>query len=337
MLDATTLPFLKNGKNLLAFSAGSDSTALFHLLLRAGISFDIAHVNYHTRAQCAREAARARQLAQTHGLQCHTFDAPPIEKNFEAEARTIRYRFFETVIETHGYDTLLTAHQLDDRLEWFLMQMCRGAGLPELLGMQPVSHREGYTLLRPLLTVEKAALRQWLEDEGIAWFEDESNEDQQYERNRFRHRYARPLLDESAGGIRRTFSYLETDQYYLPEEPHAETLPDGVLFVPRPFERSALIRLVDRWLKCVGVLMPGGERNRLMKEDEVIVARRYAVGIAQSGCIVAPVEKATLPGDFRESCRLSGIAPSVRAYLFKHPKAFSALMEYLQQRKNRKT
>ena len=46
---------LKNKKNLLAFSAGVDSSALFFLLLEHGIKFDIALVNYGTRETSDKE------------------------------------------------------------------------------------------------------------------------------------------------------------------------------------------------------------------------------------------------------------------------------------------
>ena len=63
MLSKETLPFLKDGKNLLAFSGGVDSTALFFLLLREKIPFDIAIVNYQTREQSSEEVAYAKEPA----------------------------------------------------------------------------------------------------------------------------------------------------------------------------------------------------------------------------------------------------------------------------------
>ena len=66
MLDSNTLPLLREGRNLLAFSSGGDSTALFHLLLDAKIDFDIVHVNYHTRIQSDGEARYAQKLAHKY-------------------------------------------------------------------------------------------------------------------------------------------------------------------------------------------------------------------------------------------------------------------------------
>ena len=54
---------IKNQKNLLAFSAGVDSVALFFLLLEQNISFDIAIVDYNLRAQSKDEISYAKELA----------------------------------------------------------------------------------------------------------------------------------------------------------------------------------------------------------------------------------------------------------------------------------
>ncbi len=48
-------------------------------------------------------------------------------------------------------DNLITAHQLNDQLEWLLMRLVKGAGLVELLGLAPVVERDGYRVVRPLL------------------------------------------------------------------------------------------------------------------------------------------------------------------------------------------
>src|SRR3989338_1544035 len=115
MLENKTLLKIKDKKNLLAFSGGADSTALFFLLLKHNIPFDIAIVNYGVREQSKEEVAYAQELAKTHNLKCHIFNAPKIEQNFEAAAREIRYNFFEELILKYKYENLLTAHHLDKK------------------------------------------------------------------------------------------------------------------------------------------------------------------------------------------------------------------------------
>ena len=54
---------IRNQKNLLAFSAGVDSSALFFLLLEQSIPFDIAIVDYNLRVQSKNEVSYAKELA----------------------------------------------------------------------------------------------------------------------------------------------------------------------------------------------------------------------------------------------------------------------------------
>ena len=162
MLKQSSLDTLKAKKNLLAFSAGVDSSALFFLLHEQKINFDIAIVNYNTREQSLEEVQYAHELAKKYNLTCHTLNAPQITANFEAKAREVRYAYFEEIITEHNYDTLLTAHHLGDRFEWMLMQFCKGAGCVELAGMKECEVRENYILLRPLLHVDKSELLTYL-------------------------------------------------------------------------------------------------------------------------------------------------------------------------------
>ena len=90
---------IKNQKNLLAFSAGVDSCALFFLLLEQNISFDIAIVNYNVRIQAMQEVAYARELALKYNKQIFIRDIKlENSSNFEKTARDIRYKFFEGII-----------------------------------------------------------------------------------------------------------------------------------------------------------------------------------------------------------------------------------------------
>ena len=68
MLKNSSLEKLLNSKNLLAFSAGVDSTALFFILLQNNINFDIAIVNYNIRKQSKEEVEYAQELAHKHNL-----------------------------------------------------------------------------------------------------------------------------------------------------------------------------------------------------------------------------------------------------------------------------
>ena len=91
---------IKSSKNLLAFSAGVDSTALFFLLLNSNIPFDIAIVDYNIREQSKEEVAHAKNLAKKFNKKIYKKDIF-LENlsNFEKQARDIRYNFFEEIIK----------------------------------------------------------------------------------------------------------------------------------------------------------------------------------------------------------------------------------------------
>lgn len=328
MLNPETLPVLQNSHNLLAFSGGADSSALFHLLCEAGITFDIAHVNYHTRAQSNAEAEAAHALAERYRLQCHRFDASVDAANFEHEARHARYAFFEGLIEEHGYDNLVTAHQLDDRLEWFLMQLSKGAGLPELLGMQSIQQANGYRLVRPLLEKSKKELVAYLEANNLSWFEDESNLDERYKRNYFRHNFAAPLLDTYQNGIANSFNYLEEDLTNLLEEVSVGEV-EGLFYFVTPSSRRSALYTIDKILKQEGFLMRQGDKERLKLEDCVIVGRKYTVWIGNDYTFIAPYYDLEMEKSFKESCRRLKIEPKLRPYLSTSESAFSCVASLL--------
>ena len=181
---------IKNQKNLLAFSAGIDSSALFFLLIEKDIPFDIAIVNYNLRAQSNDEVSYAKELAKKYNKEIFIFDTI-IENssNFEKKARDIRYTFFEEIINKHSYETLITAHQLNDKLEWFMMQLSKGAGLVELIGFNEFEHKENYQIYKPLLNITKDELIIYLQKNSYKYFIDESNFDEKYKRNFFRHNF----------------------------------------------------------------------------------------------------------------------------------------------------
>ena len=203
---------IKESKNLLAFSAGVDSSALFFLLLKQNIPFDIAIVNYNVRVQSKNEVNYAKELALKYNKQIYIKDIKlESTSNFEKTARDIRYKFFEDIIDENSYETLITAHQLNDKLEWFLMQLTKGAGLVELIGFNEFEQKENYKVYKPLLKITKEELENFLKQENIKYFIDNSNFDEKYKRNYFRHNFSDKLLSEYTNGIKKSFKYLQDD------------------------------------------------------------------------------------------------------------------------------
>ncbi len=303
-------------KNLLAFSAGIDSSALFFLLIEHGVSFDIAIVDYGLRPESKREVAHAQALAKQYGLKCYTITAPIFERNFESNARTFRYTWFESLIAEHGYETLLTAHQLNDQLEWFLMRLSRGAGLNELIGMEPMQKRSGYTLVRPLLAFSKAELLEYLTEHNYPYFVDESNHDTHHERNRFRHNFSDPLIEQYGEGIRRSFAYLTDDRSIL-RAGFALIHRNRDLRIFRVDHPRLVARAADQALKELGYLLSAPQRREIERNSSLVIGGVWALEFTGDWLWVAPYDPLPMPKPFKETCRVLKIPPKIRHYLYR--------------------
>lgn len=325
MSELLHLDLLKKGRVLLAFSGGVDSTALFHLLLENNIVFDIAHVNYHTRESSDTEEQSAIDLAQKYNLQCHTHSCRLGGANFEHRAREERYRFFGYLMKKYSYTYLLTAHQLNDRLEWLMMQMCKGSGLPEMLGIRSHDTREGVEILRPLLEWDRESIEAYLHAHNIPHHIDESNSDERYTRNAFRHRYSAPMMRDYRDAIRRTFRYLEEDNETL-IEPMVFTTVHELSYAPNPKNIRSLVVGIDTFFKNSGYLLSQHDKEALKRGGEHIIARHTVVSIEGNYTFIAPYESnVIMDKGFREECRKLKVGAKLRGYLYGSPEAMRVI------------
>jgi tRNA(Ile)-lysidine synthase len=314
-LDESTLPLLKSSKNLLAFSAGVDSSALFFLLLQKNIPFDIVLINYQLREESDTEEAHAKALAKKYNIKLYTTKAPSFNSNFEKNARDFRYTFFDKTIKENHYDNLLTAHQLNDQLEWLLMRLTKGAGTSELLGLDIISKRKAYTLVRPLLHHSKEELLDYLDKNSYPYFIDKSNSDEKYERNRFRKNFSDELLNRYKDGIKKSFDYLREDKKILEGE-YRELFHYKELYIISYQNSSTLIRIVDKYLKKLGYLLSASQRKELKVENSIVFGGIWSVEITENKIYIAPYKKTAMPKAFKEKCRTLKIPTKVRAYIY---------------------
>ncbi len=318
---------LQEKKNLLAFSAGVDSSALFFLLLKHNIPFDIAFVNYGTRENSDTEESHAKNLAKQYNLTCYTIKAPTFTAHFEQNARKFRYHFFEKLIEEQHYDTLLTAHQLNDQLEWLLMRLTKGAGISELIGLEELSQRENYTLVRPLLEYSKEELLTYLQHNKYPYFIDESNRDEKYERNLFRKQFSDPLMGQYKEGIKRSFTYLRKDKESLEKE--FETLyAHKELRVIKLHTLTAKAKATDLALKELGYLLTASQRKEVENEESLVIGGKWAIELQDDLLYIAPYVTIHMPKKFKEICRVSNIPSKIRSYCLQEKiniKSLSAL------------
>src|SRR4029453_844462 len=91
--------------------------------------------------------------------------------------------FFQSVMQTHGFEKLALAHNREDRVETFLLHLMRGAGTEGLISMAPVT---GATV-RPLIEVPRREIEAYVQETGRTWRTDATNWDMSFNRNRMRH------------------------------------------------------------------------------------------------------------------------------------------------------
>lgn len=176
------------GRLGIAVSGGGDSLALLHGLLRC---FDrdrpglfVASVDHGLREGSAAEAAQVARIADDLGLPHATliWTGWNREGNLQAEARKARYRLLSGWARDNRLDAVALGHTADDQAETVLLRLARASGVDGLSAMQPRKVLNGVTYLRPMLSLTRRELRDFLDDLGVSWIDDPSNSDARFDR-----------------------------------------------------------------------------------------------------------------------------------------------------------
>lgn len=315
MISQNVLDRLSAGANLLAFSHGIDSTALFYILQEAGVKFDLAIVDHNAREQSKFEVESAKELASKFDKKIYIKSVNLGKSNFEKNAREARYEFFGEICQKFGYENLILAHQFDDKFEWFLMQLGKGAGLKELFSMSELEKRERFWLVRPLLNLRKKELQNYLDERGLRYFVDETNLDGKLKRSFVRLNFSEPFLDEYFSGVKKSFEFLEADRQNL--LPNITKMDDEIFIIKND---SNVVRGVDMAAKELNVLLSKAQKDELSanlaKQTSVVLSGKIAVGYANGYILVTPFCKAIMPKIFKEKARILKLPAINRGYLF---------------------
>ncbi|MBM5783136.1 MAG: tRNA lysidine(34) synthetase TilS [Pelagibacterales bacterium] len=176
-----------------AVSGGSDSLALTLLLKefcdKNNIQLFAITVDHKMRQASSKEALNLNEILQKKHInhQISEIDLEKIpQKNIEANLREQRYEILYNFCKINKIKHLFLGHIESDIAENFLIRLFRGSGLDGLSAISENSQYKKINLIRPLLQFNKETLQSFLCDKKLKWFEDESNKDEKFLRNKIR-------------------------------------------------------------------------------------------------------------------------------------------------------
>ncbi len=213
-------------KIILACSTGADSMYLLYSILKTTYKENlvVCYFNHNTREQCKDEERFLQDLWKEHWFEVEVAecDFEKIQKlypskSFEELAREKRYQFFDAVCHLYNSKNVILGHHLDDRIETMMFNMLRGSKLTGLINMTEYS----WNILRPLLWLEKSEIINYLGENNLKYFEDESNASNKYTRNYMRNEVL-PMFEqvhpEHKRNLQNLLSYFEDIKLHLDNE-----------------------------------------------------------------------------------------------------------------------
>jgi tRNA(Ile)-lysidine synthase len=301
----------KHQRLLIAVSGGQDSLCLLQMLLdlqpKWGWQLAIAHCNHRWRSDSDQNAAYVQQLAQSWQLPYDCATATDMQTS-EAAARQWRYQVLTDMALKQNCQFVVTGHTGSDRAETLLYNLIRGSGAD---GLQALTWQRalapGLQLVRPLLDFTRSETAQFCQEIHLQVWEDSTNQDWHYARNRIRHQLLPYLqahfnpqveqaLTQTAELLRAEVEYLEAaaaQLWQLATGSESSILTSGV---PQQINRRVLQaaplalqrRVMRQWL--VQVLSTAPSFDQIEKLTALISAPNRSQTDPFPGGAIAQVE-----------------------------------------------
>lgn len=242
---------------LLGLSGGADSMALCRILMclreRGHVAFSAVHVNHGLRGvESDGDEQFVRDFCTRHDIPLTVTRLVPPENPGENWAREARYAAFADALRVTGAQAVCLAHHREDQAETLMMHLMRGAGLTGLCGMRPESVTLGVPVVRPLLEISRAELRDALGAARQPWREDASNGTDVYLRNRVR-RQLLPMMEGMLPGaeerIARTAALLQPEDALLTRMAQDALKGAGETYLPLQLLQNAPAELHPRMMR----------------------------------------------------------------------------------------
>ncbi len=248
-----------------AVSGGKDSMSLLYYMLNNANLYSIKvialNIEHGIRGESSvSDTEFVKKYCNENNVPILTYSVDSIKKakedklSIEQAARILRYKCFQDAINSGKCDKVATAHHLSDNTESVLFNLFRGTGLSGLTGIKPT--RED-NIVRPLISVSKAEIDDYIKQNAIPFVTDETNLSNDYTRNYIRNeiipkiKLEFPELDRS---IARLATVAEQENSYLDEQADAfvkEADFGAKITLPCPI--ALLARATIKALKLLGV------------------------------------------------------------------------------------
>ncbi len=205
-------------------SGGADSICLCRMLARCAEKSSrevlALTVDHGLRAESASEAKQVHKWLSDLKIPHKTliWQGEKPKTAIEEEARLARYALLTDECKKQGIKYLCLAHNKNDNVETFFIRLAKSSGVDGLSGIKPESVRNGIVILRPLLNFTREQIKATNNFMKQPWIEDPSNENEIYERVRFRK--ARSFFDSlglSLDAVAKTMDKLSAVSCFLSE------------------------------------------------------------------------------------------------------------------------
>ncbi len=198
--------FSKSDKILVGISGGRDSVSLSLVLKNLNYNIALAHCNFSLRGDESDEDEKfVEDFSKNQNLDLYktTFNTTSYAKekkiSIQMAARELRYNWFEKLKSEHQFNFIAIAHNSDDIIETFFINLIRGTGIEGLSGI----HAQNGSIVRPMLNISRATIDKYISKNNISFREDSSNASTKYIRNKLRHNII-PEFTNISGSFKQT-------------------------------------------------------------------------------------------------------------------------------------
>ena len=218
----------ENDKIICGVSGGPDSICMLDILkdLKEELKFEIivCHMNHLIREEAISDEEYVVNYCEKNNIKCYVkrIDVKNYANNnkqgTEEAGRTVRYEFFDEILQKENANKIAIAHNKNDKIETIIMNVLRGSGISGLKGIEPKRENK---YIRPLIEIERARIEEYCEKNNLQPRIDKTNFINDCTRNKIRNIVIPYIKSEFNPNIINTMnrlsSVIDEENKYLEE------------------------------------------------------------------------------------------------------------------------